>query len=236
MDSFYITLMSNSSDFSTVLNKEKYLERQYEVGLAAFMYDDSIRENLGSLLFYSNKSEFLFKYDIIYYSSENVFDFFNRINEEIENRIGKSLHYPKLSYDFKQRCFHFSIKGFLLELKGNINQILDTNDDVTYFADINSTIKEPIVNFIHEFFIYTDIIETQIIGNNNLKILQIISRDKKDLIRKEIVFNNPHYVNVNKTFINSINIQIHDKNSNLIDFYSNNKIIIKLHFRVKNGL
>jgi hypothetical protein len=236
MDSFYITLINNKPDFSTLL-KEKYLERQYEVAVVGFMYDDAIKENLGSIIFYTNKSEFLFKYEVIYYSTEKMEDFLNRINEDIEISLGKSENYTQFCYNLKQHRFEFKIKGLLLEFEGSICQILDIKDDLTYFSDIISEIKEPIVSLIQELFIYTDIIESQMIGESSLKILQIITREgKENQTRKEIIFNNPHYANVNKTYINSINIQILDRNNKLVDFYSNTSIIIKLHFRVKNGL
>ena len=81
--------------------------------------------------------------------------------------------------------------------------------------------------------IYTDIIEPQIYGNKQSPILRTVNiRSEND--ENTIFFDNPHYLNVNKTRIETINIEICDINGNNIqfrDFFS--QIHLTLHFRKK---
>jgi hypothetical protein len=85
---------------------------------------------------------------------------------------------------------------------------------------------------IRTFNIFCDIIEEQLIDSKDLKILSILKPEgnKDDVIQYFSDF--PNYVNVNRTFINTINITIKDENFNDLDFVEGN-ISIKLHFQKK---
>jgi hypothetical protein len=81
--------------------------------------------------------------------------------------------------------------------------------------------------------VYTDIIEPQFYGNVRSPILRTVNiKSQND--ENSTFFDNPHYLNVNKTRIDTINIQICDlsgKHIQFRDFFSN--IQITLHFRKK---
>jgi hypothetical protein len=82
--------------------------------------------------------------------------------------------------------------------------------------------------------IYTNIIEPQYYGNKKTPILRTVNiRSYND--ENTLFFDNPHYLNVNKSRIESINIEICDTNGNHIqfrDFFS--QIHLTLHFRKKD--
>ena len=81
--------------------------------------------------------------------------------------------------------------------------------------------------------VYTDIIEPQFYGNVRSPILRTVNiKSQND--ENSTFFDNPHYLKINKTRIDTINIQICDlsgKHIQFRDFFSN--IQITLHFRKK---
>lgn len=81
------------------------------------------------------------------------------------------------------------------------------------------------------FYVYTDIIEHQYIGDTFKKLLKVVpvrNNDDSDFIS----FTNPHYVPVEQMQFDFIHISIKDDSNNLIKFEDGfNKVILKLHFR-----
>lgn len=85
-----------------------------------------------------------------------------------------------------------------------------------------------------EMFIYTDIIDHQIISNTSaplLKIIPIFNNDDK-ISRTE--FLNRNYLQVNGNHINNITIECRDAQSNLISFEDGYNLILTLHFTKRN--
>ena len=82
-------------------------------------------------------------------------------------------------------------------------------------------------------FVYTDIIDYQLVGDSYSQLLQtVITTDKNYASIVSTKFDNPHYVPVNKSMITSINIDLRDDLGNKI-LFQNGKTIAKLHFRPK---
>ena len=81
--------------------------------------------------------------------------------------------------------------------------------------------------------IYTDIIESQYYGNIKSPILRTVNiRSEND--ENTVFFDNPHYLNLNRTRIETINIQICDLTGELIQFRDNfSSIHMTLHFKKK---
>ena len=65
-----------------------------------------------------------------------------------------------------------------------------------------------------------------------MPLLRTVVVDNSYLKTAWVHYDNPHYLNVNKSEISSIKVQIRDDNGNKIRF-ENGKIIAKLHFRPK---
>jgi hypothetical protein len=81
---------------------------------------------------------------------------------------------------------------------------------------------------VNQLLIYTDIIEEQWYGGQKLQILHTFNFSNQS----SAIVDTPHYVNVNKSCLNSINIRIYDREGEPVkfrDIYSN--VIVKLHFR-----
>ena len=119
------------------------------------------------------------------------------------------------------------INGLLANLITNSknNQlILNTKESFYLPAKIQPT------KFI---VIYSDIIDTQYYGNIKSPILRTVNvRSEND--ENTLFFDNPHYLNINRTRIDTINIQICDLTGELIQFRDNfSSIHLTLHFKKK---
>lgn len=82
---------------------------------------------------------------------------------------------------------------------------------------------------INNFYIYTNIITDEFKYSSFQPLLKIVNLEGKLNDYTHTTFENPHYRKVNKTFINSIEIQIKDSFNHLINF--NQKTQLKLHFK-----
>jgi hypothetical protein len=94
------------------------------------------------------------------------------------------------------------------------------------------TLKSQVLNLINYAALYTDLIEDQYFGDTLAPILRIINIKSQSSADTITFFDNPHYVNINKSNISSINIKICDLKGNQIQFENIFAfVILKLHFR-----
>ena len=82
-------------------------------------------------------------------------------------------------------------------------------------------------------FIYMDIISDQYVGDTESKCLETVTLQGKRGQTVSNTISNPHYVNVAKTNISSINIVIKDSLGENIHFDLLSRVVVKLHFRQK---
>ena len=91
------------------------------------------------------------------------------------------------------------------------------------------------LNIINNAQILTDIIEDQYYGDVMSPVLYTINLKSSAYIDSVTSYENPHYLPVNKSVINSINIRILDLSGEPVKFSDIFSIvIIKLHFRRRN--
>ena len=91
-----------------------------------------------------------------------------------------------------------------------------------------------LLNFFDYLMVYCDIIEPQTVGDTIAPLLRTICKTGEFNRTTEKIFINPHYLAVNKSFINTINIDVRDPSGEQAKFQSNlSKILVKLHFRPK---
>ncbi len=131
----------------------------------------------------------------------------------------------------KDRCEKFQL---------NIHNLITNNTTSSDYKIVNIfsdfvTQKETVLysktsKYIHNFLIFTDIISDNQVLNKNQQIMKIIKPEGVcgDYIEK--IFDRPHYLQCNKTYISKINIQIRDNNFNFINF-SSGSVICKLHLK-----
>ena len=119
--------------------------------------------------------------------------------------------------------------------EGLISKVLNNNDNNQTHLNKSETFRLPSnLNFIKYIMIYTDIIEAQYFGDVRSSILRTVNLSIKNNKESSKFFDNPQYLNVNKTRFDTINIEICDISGNHIkykDLFSN--VLITLHFRLK---
>ena len=141
-------------------------------------------------------------------------------------------------------------KNIFIQFIGTINTLWDVTETEINFSQNdakfrkNSSIfnfqtnefKLPLLysklNGIHSLFVYTDIIDNQFVGNSQSPLLNVVnvSNDYQHVISR--IYDNPNNISVSPREISSNNISIRDYTGEKI-FFSNSKVIIKLHFRSK---
>ena len=85
------------------------------------------------------------------------------------------------------------------------------------------------------FYIYTDIIDLQYVGNTRVPLLKtVVINYNSSQNTSWTHYDNPQYLAINKTEITSIHIDIKDEFGDKI-LFENGNFSIKLHFRVKNS-
>ena len=88
-------------------------------------------------------------------------------------------------------------------------------------------------------FVYTDIVEYQIVGDTLAPLLRVIPMKNYTTIGRidhyTHVFNNPHYVPIGRHFIETIHVDLMSDTGEYVPFLIG-KSIIKLHFRKKSRI
>ena len=120
-----------------------------------------------------------------------------------------------------------------VKLSGNLSTLLSGGTEL-YIDNSNVlklTDKLSIVNYAA---IYTNIISEQYFGDSLAPVLRCINLVQTDENHIVSYFDNPVYVPVNKSLINSINIKIVDLEGNFIQFKDEYAfVILTLHFKKK---
>ena len=145
----------------------------------------------------------------------------------------------------------FKVSEFLVvQFVGAINSLYNSDIVVNnlqiekQYQKINSTVYSYETNDIemelfyeslhgiHSIFIYSDVIDTQIVGDSRTRLLRVINVSSKYKEVVSRVYDNPDYLPVSSREINSIKIILRDDTGQKI-FFTNSKVIVKLHFRKK---
>jgi hypothetical protein len=98
------------------------------------------------------------------------------------------------------------VSGPLAEL------LTGSKNEVALSGEYNLTEYPQLVNSL---LIYTDIIDEQYYGGQKLQVLHTHRLDED---KGHVMLESPHYLNVNKSCISSINIRIHDREGNPVKF------------------
>jgi len=170
--------------------------------------------------------------------SENMGSF-TKENEQVEPKFGNFAKEIWMTIPFVKQLDNNTIAVELrknqITFDGLISKVLNNNDNentVLNFSEIYSLPNN--LQLIKYILVYTDIIEAQYYGDVRASILRTVNI-KSNRTDNVTFFDNPHYLNVSKTRIDTINIEICDVNGNHIEFkdlFSN--IYISLHFKHRN--
>ena len=249
--SFYVTLPSNSSrrefpdnsltHYTTKLRNPIKLEGQYEVSLVEMIYPKNwkYRNDANIRLYQNNNSNEFTIIKVQFFVNETLKELLARLNNlfsisdtaaeiEYHDQSGKIFillpENAKLVFeDGIESVFGFNNFEFTGSLKENKELIVFYSENV-----VNSKL-----NNINSLYIYTDIVEYQIVGDVNAPLLQVVSTGNEANSLIEKIYDSPHYIPVMRSNIETIEIDIRSDLGEKIQFQSG-QVIIKLHFRRKN--
>ena len=245
---FFVTLPSNASakvypqnkiwNYRTKLVSPILLTEPYEVGLIEIQYPRSwysfpeadatihINDSLTSQATHISLP-------VGYY--EGVFDVLSEFNNMVrQSIIGRKL---VLEYDrVKKRVWvkgdphiAFSCNGKLAHILGfqpNVPQSPSENTQDRHYAPHPMDIYGGCYNM----FIYSDIVDYQVVGDSYVPLLRSINIADTDKQYPILVYDKPHYVRLSRRQIEDIEIDIKSDQDQPIPF-TYGKVVIKLHFR-----
>lgn len=120
----------------------------------------------------------------------------------------------------------YSISGGQSQLVGGGQRLLGPGEHpAEYVADVRP---------VQHLFVYTDIIEEQIVGDRKVPLLRTVKVTGKygDVIME--TFNTPHYIPLKQKFIDTITISLRDDIGGKVKF-TRGRVILKLHFKRRPG-
>ena len=130
--------------------------------------------------------------------------------------------------------YNFLLYTESLALSPPLGQILITIDDETppiaYMSPIS--IATPHFNAVHSLYVYSDIVDQQRVGNTSAQLMDIAPVQGAPGQRAHYVFDPPTYLPVNRNYIETIKIIIHDGNEGEVLFPDDvQNVVCRLHFR-----
>lgn len=86
------------------------------------------------------------------------------------------------------------------------------------------------VDPVHHLFVYTNIVEDQIVGNVKVPLLRIVKVTGNYGSVQTLDYTNIHYIPLKQKFIDTIEVSVRDDTGNKIQF-TRGRVIVKVHFR-----
>ena len=237
---FYLTLPSNSSmqyypnnktsSYITKIPTRLELNGEWEVGLAEIKYPHTwynVREGKNFLEVFRSHNWFAkIKIKAGYYKS------IKEVVKKIMSNGLKEITDVKLVYDDTS-------KRITIKCKNNVTVIL--KDDIARIfgfvtgTDIQAAVNRGFTLALPEtgnqnLYVYTDIIRGQYYGDVVVPILQTVTVKGEHGTSISKHFERPHYIPLNKTNFDTIDINIRDEVGDLVAF-EHGKVNITLHFR-----
>jgi hypothetical protein len=243
--SFYVTLPSNSSQkdfpnntltkYTTKLKTPIKLDSQYEVALVEIMYPFNFKlRNDGKIIVTAtNVAEIVC--EVSFYVYENI----SKVADYVTDYFKKTPIQIEMAYNQKaQKVFINIPKGVIVNFTDGINNefgfkrnILEGDKQKTFFGDFK--IRND-VHPISSLYVYSDIVEYQIVGDVNAPLLQVVPTfQSSSNLYVHKIYDAPHYVPVSRSNIETIEINILTDLGDPV-YFSSGKLIIKLHFRRKS--
>ena len=246
---FYVTLPSNSSgsyfpentmsDFTTKLFKPIDLAGQWEVALSEMSFPYSfynIVAPMNQILYSGDGTRRNVKILTIpegYYNDAD--ELFQTIHEEFDSD-GKANIKLSLNRNTQKVKVRLLFDAFIELNEGLMNLLGFVNRDNRFYETTESDLPIELTGGLYSLFLYTDIVEDQIIGDVNAPLLRIVPIDQKkcgDTVTK--TYQDPHFIKLKMSHFDTISMHIRRDTGEKISF-QRGKVIVKLCFRsVKSG-
>lgn len=259
MDSFYVTLPSNSSldifpdnslaHYFTQLSKPLTLQGAWEVALSSISYPRSwydIESHHGAFKYRMGPNES--------FTSVTFKDF--RTREQPHRDIMDWFRdaCPNLTFDFQPKTGKMTVSTevnepfFEVEATGRVATLMGfyhpVRESVPYFGgdrefelDGNRyTGDRPMDRDpLHELFIYTNIIENQLVGDTSAPLLKTVASKGRFPQMQTFKYDRLEYHSVISSLISTIEIDIRDETGERVPFQTG-RVVLTLHFRQKRSV
>lgn len=251
---FYVTLPSNSSlsyfpdnktcRYTTKLHSALSLNEDYEVGLAEIQFQNTwynVGEDNNWLVFYTyGETEVLdtavplsYRVSIptgYYFTGEELCDTINSVlPDHINDKIG--FYYKKRS----RRCYVVIRERVEVVISCHLAMILGFERECRITETTLSPLPVDVHMHFHTFYVYTDIIQYQHVGDATVPLLRTIA--VKPNKRHENIVNTyvaPHYIPLKIFNFETIDIILTTETGEVVPF-ERGKVIVKLHFRERSS-
>ena len=130
-------------------------------------------------------------------------------------------------------------KATKVDLSPRMSQLLGFTKDYTSYT-ITQSKKAPFMPHLegnaHSLYVYSSIVDHQIVGDVVAPLLRVVCPDADKLgqtVSEKYI--KPHYLPVNNSYIDTIDIQIRTTAGHFFPFLSGSPVVISLHFKPRNG-
>lgn len=238
--SFYVTLPSDSSlryfsgnkisHFITQLPSPINLIGEWEVGLSEIIYPHSwynVNETNNTFFYDIGDGKLVKKsLEVGYY--ESPYDIITTIHSLIPKTSTKyTLNYNKNSKRIKA---HAS-QGASLHLQ-KLSTLLGFRSNTIIRGSMKSELAADVMSDFSFFYVYTDIVSPQIVGDVYAPLLRIVQVKGLDGEVISQYFERPQYLPVTQQSFHTINIEIRLNSGGYVPF-EKGKVIVVLHFRMR---
>jgi hypothetical protein len=125
--------------------------------------------------------------------------------------------------------------GACLQLTEHISRILGFENTTIFTKENYGSFQVDVHRGVYTFYVYTDIISSQYIGDAHAPLLRTVDVDHS-IVGGMVcrTYNSPHYVPIKIRDIETIKVDIRLDSGELVPFESG-QVISKLHFRLKRS-
>lgn len=248
---FYITLLSNSSInyfpenkstcFSTQLQRSIKLSGEWTVAIVELQYPCTMlsvnnKENTMRVIFKATTGSTKKVVRIEAGNYDSIDDLLLQINSNIH--LNEKVEFS-INMSTKRVRVHFKtdeIKSLKLSNKLSLQLGFEPNTNL-FYENQGSHPANVLLGITPQMFIYSDIVEPQLVGDNAAKLLRIVTVEKDKYVygsHKMIVFSQPHYVPVLKREFETLEIDIRSDTGEYVPFEFGT-VCVKLHFKKVNN-
>lgn len=237
---FYVTLVSDSSlpffpgnkisHFVTQLPTSIDLNGEWEVGLSEIIYPHS--------WYNINASNNAFSYDFGdgKLNKRTIDDGCYEVMYDLLSAIQLSLpkNPSKFSFSYNKttkRVKIDAVQGTSLYLE-NLGPILGFKQNTVIRGSMKSEIQADVQSGLSFFYVYSDLVSPQIVGDVYAPLLRIVRVTGQDGEMINQYYDRPQYLPVSKRSFHTINIELRLNSGEFVPF-EKGKVIIVLHFRMK---
>lgn len=244
--SFYVTLPSDSSSrffpdnkishFITQLPSPIDLKHEWEVGLSQIIYPHSwlnVNETNNTFRYEIGGGNIvsIVKQQIEVGCYESIFD----IISAIQLALPKSPSWFAINYNkATKRVKINAVEGSTLYLE-NLGELLGFKRDTVIKGSMKSEFVADAWSNFSFFYVYTDIIASQIVGDIQAPLLRIVRIKGQDGETISQYYDRPQYLPLIRHSFQNIQVELRLNSGDFVPF-ERGKVIIVLHFRLRQVL